>query len=228
MCRVDGCFRPPTKFSHLCEYHRNVDRVHGHPLQKAVTKSEVRPYEKAVRQYLDRKSGPRVQAVIERDWNRVVRDAEEFIEAGNRGRVQNTHQRRAMKIVVDIAKDVPAIDIGVLLMAMGFLYADQPRRWASDEGFQFQAARMLRRLARGETSYTWQPDGRMVRSSAKRCPQAVMRALWVLIYETNFIGYGVQIRGEIEKGRALKQKDRIADLREILGPTSTIAKGQSA
>jgi len=41
MCRVDGCFRQPTKFSHLCEYHRNVARVHGDPRQRGVTKGGV-------------------------------------------------------------------------------------------------------------------------------------------------------------------------------------------
>ena len=113
-------------------------------------------------------------------------------------------------------------------MALGYFYDDQPRRWASDRGFQYQAARMVRKLAKGETAYMWRPDGGMVRSSTKRCPPMVTRALWASISATNFIGYGVQIRGEIEKRRELNRKDTIADLREILGPTSITAKGEAA
>ena len=68
----------------------------------------------------------------------------------------------------------------------------------------------------------------MVRSSAKRCPSLVTRALWTLLEATNFIGYGVQIWSEIEKERELKRKDSIGDLREILGPNSFTAKGEAA
>lgn len=225
MCRVDGCNNIPTKFSHLCEYHRNVDRVHGHPLQTAVTKGELRPYTKAINGYLSKKSGPHVQSVIDRDWKRAVHQAEVFVADAQRGIAQNVHQRRAMEIIISVSGEQSSREIAVTLMAMGYFYADHPRRWASDAGFQFQTARMLRKLAKGEVDYTWQPDGRMVRSSAKRCPKAVTVALWSLISATSFINYGVMIRQEIEKERDLKRKDQSADLMEILGPASFTAKG---
>ncbi|ESX29463.1 MULTISPECIES: hypothetical protein [unclassified Mesorhizobium] len=228
MCRVDGCYRAPTKFSHLCEYHRNVDRVHGDPRQRGVTKTELKPYQKAIRDYLARRSGPRAEAVIMGDWDRVTRRAEEFLEAGNRGRPQNVHERRAAQMIVSVGKDYHAMEIAILCMALGYFYADQPRRWASDRGFQYQAARMLRRLAQGETDFTWRPEGTMVRSSTKRCPPSVTRALWSSIEATNFIGYGIQIRREIEKGREQKRKDHIADLREILGPGAFAVRSEAA
>ena len=121
------------------------------------------------------------------------------------------------------------MEVALLGMALGFFYADQPRRWASDRGFQYQAVRALRRLARGETAYTWRKDGvTIARSSAKRCPPLVTRALWTLLEATNFVGYGMSIYREMDKLRELNRRDRIADLREILGPTSSLARGEAA
>ncbi|RWP11018.1 hypothetical protein [Mesorhizobium sp.] len=228
MCRVDGCYRASAKFSHLCEYHRNVNRVHGDPRQSGVTKTELKPYQNAIREYLARRSGPSAEAVIRKDWGRVAGRAEEFLEAANRGRPHNVHERRAAQIIVSVGKNYHAMEIAILCMALGYFYAAQPRRWASERGFQYQAARMLRRLAQGETDYTWRPEGTMVRSSAKRCPPLVTRALWSSIEATNFIGYGIQISREIEKGRELKRKDRIADLREILGAGAFAVKSEAA
>lgn len=227
MCQATGCWKPATKFSNLCEYHRNVFRIHGDPKQNGITKAELKPYIKVVEEYLAKRSGPRAEAVIRKDWNRVVKEADEFLATALRGSPHSPHARRAAQIVSDIAKDHHAMEVAVLGMALGFFYEDQPRRWASDQGFQFQAVRMLRRFARGETAYSWRPDGSMVRSSANRCPPSVTRALWTSFEATSFISYGIQIRREIEKERQLKRKDRIADLREILGPTSFAAKGEA-
>lgn len=228
MCRVDGCFSQQTKFSRLCEYHRNVARVHGDPRQRGITKGELVPYLKVIREYVTKRSGPRTEVVLQRDFERVVRDAEEFVGAARRGQPHSSHHRKAAEIVIDISKEHHVADVAMTLMALGYFYADQPRRWASDGGFQFQAVRMFRKLARGQTDYAWTREGRMIRSSAKRCPPTVTRVLWSYIAATNFVGYGIQISKEIEKERELKRKDRIADLREILGPRSFASNGEAA
>lgn len=225
MCRVDGCFKPSAKYSHLCEYHRNVDRTHGHPLQKGVTKAELSPYIRAVKKYLAKRSGPHVQQVIDKDWGRVSREAELFLADSKRGAAQNVYQRRAMEIIDSVAKDYSAMEIAVVIMAMGYFYADQPRRWASDEGFQFQAGRMVRKMARGETDYSFHRHGTVAHSSPKRCPQSTMRHLWQLIQRTNFVDYGYKIAREAEKERNLQTKDRYSDLQEVLGTSAFAFKG---
>jgi hypothetical protein len=53
---------PATKFSRYCNRHRENDRDHGHPLQRGVRKSELKPYVKAVERYLDERSGKRARA----------------------------------------------------------------------------------------------------------------------------------------------------------------------
>lgn len=85
MCRVDGCFRTATKFSHLCERHRNVARVHGDPLQRGITKTDLKPYLKAIRDYLQKQSGPRAEAIIGCDWERVLSSSKAFLERARRG-----------------------------------------------------------------------------------------------------------------------------------------------
>lgn len=221
MCRVDGCFRTATKFSHLCERHRNVARVHGDPLQRGITKAELKPYLKAIRDYLEKRSGPRAEAIISRDWERVLSGSKTFLERAGRGEPHNLHSRNAALIVVDVNGEQRPTDIAVTLMALGYFYADQPRRWASDQGFRFQAVRMFRKLAKHQTDYSWTRTGQMIRSSAKRCPQGTTKALWQSIASTGFVGYGIQIQQQIEKERRMRQKDRIADLREILGASAT-------
>ncbi|GEC31466.1 hypothetical protein N181_01015 [Sinorhizobium fredii USDA 205] len=220
MCRVDGCFRPATKFSHLCERHRNVARVHGDPLQRGITKADLKPYLKAIRDYLHKRSGPRAEAIISRDWERVLSSSQAFLERAERGEPHNLHSRNAALVVIDVDGEQHPTDIAVTLMALGYFYADQPSRWASDQGFQFQAVRMFRKLAKHQTDYSWTRTGQMIRSSAKRCPQGTTKALWQSITATGFIGYGIQIQKQIEKERRMRQKDRIADLREILGASA--------
>lgn len=217
MCRVDGCFQTATKFSHLCERHRNTARVHGDPLQTSITKADLKPYVKTIRDYLRKRSGPRAEAVIARDWERVRSASAAFLASAERGQPHNIHSRNAAKVVVDVSGEQHPTDIAITLMAMGYFYADQPRRWASDQGFQFQVVRMFRKLAKHQADYSWTRTGQMIRSSPKRCPQGTVRALWLSIAATGFIGYGRQIQKQIEKERQMRQKDRIADLHEILG-----------
>lgn len=220
MCRVDGCFKPATKFSHLCERHRNVARVHGDPLQRGITKADLKPYLKVIRDYLQKRSGPRAEAIICRDWERVLSSSKALLERAGRGEPHNLHSRNAALILVDVNGEQGPIGIATTMMALGYFYADQPRRWASDQGFQYQAVRMLRKLAKHQTDYSWTRTGQMIRSSAKRCPQATTKALWHSIAATGFVGYGIQIQKQIEKEVRMRQKERIADLREILGTTA--------
>lgn len=212
----------------MCEHHRNVDRVHGDPLQRGCTLAELKPYVQAIEAYIKHRSGRRAVSVIETSWKRVQSECAEFMEGVARGRPHNPHERRAAQIVVDLGKDHPPMELAVHLMALGYWYEDQPRRWASERGFQFQVARLARKLARGETRYSWRVDGAMARSSSTRCPVRVTEHLWNYLSDTGFVGYGVQICREVAKAAALKQQDTISDLREILGPLSSVAKGEAA
>lgn len=217
MCRVDGCLKTATKFSQLCERHRNVARVHGDPLQRGITKADLKPYLKVIRDYLHKRSGPRTEAIIAKDWGRVLSSSRAYLERAKRGEPHNVHLRNAALVVVDVDGEQQPTEIAVTLMALGYFYNDQPRRWASDQGFQFQAVRMFRKLAKHQADYSWTRTGQMIRSSAKRCPQGTTRALWQCIADTGFHGYGIHIQRQLEKERRMRQKDHIADLREILG-----------
>lgn len=228
MCSVTGCPYLATKFSHLCERHRNTARIHGHPLQRGVTKAELKPYERAVQRYLATKSGARAKDILERNWAAIVEAAQQQHDAFQRGRPRSQYEHNAVDMILAVSRDRHAVEIATTMMAMGYFYHFDGRRWASEDGFRFQTVRMFRKMVPGETSYGWTHAGVMKRSSMRRCPIRTVRCVWQMISDSRFIEYGTQIAKEDEKARQRRHRDTVGDLREILGPTSSLVRGEAA
>lgn len=227
MCNVTGCHYPATKFSNLCERHRNTARIHGHPLQRGVTKTELKPYERAVQRYLATKSGAQANSILERNWRAIVEEAQQRGDAFRRGQPRSQHEQDAVDMILAVSRDRPAVEIATTMMAMGYFYQFNRNRWASEEGFRFQVVRMFRKMVPGQTSYGWEPDGSMKRSSMRRCPVRAVGWIWRHIEDTRFIHFGIQIAVEDEKARQRSRRNTIGDLREILGPSSSLARGEA-
>lgn len=204
-CKATGCYMKAHGYSTYCEKHKRNLARHGHPHQIGVKKADLKPYINEVRAFLERNHKGKAEAVISEAWERVVQEAQRFLDRANQGRPVISYELQAYQAILSLAGEQDAMTIGVLLIAMGFWYQDDPRFWKLDEGFRFQTVRMLLRLNQREASYQWR-NGKMERSRYREMPPRTIQALWRIIYPTGFIAYGVEIAKRKEAAREAKQR----------------------
>ncbi|KAB2699305.1 hypothetical protein F9K79_09430 [Ochrobactrum sp. Kaboul] len=218
-CKAHGCGFFAKGFSTYCEYHkRNLTR-HGHPLQKGVTKADLKPYVKEVRTFLADNHPDKAKAVLEDIWGRTVKEAERFLEMASRGRPVIGYELEANQAVLSLSREQGAETIAVTLIAMGVWYEEDPRFWKYDEGFRFQAVRMLLRLNPREASFQWR-NGKMERSSYRQIPPRVMQYLWNIIHSTGLIAYGTGIVKHKAKAKAALLETQRQERAVFFGVTS--------
>lgn len=220
-CHVAGCARQTTKYSRLCEHHRNVDRTHGHPLQRGVSKAQLLPFMKTVQQNLEERAGPNAEQVIQGVWAKAVKDAEAFKALVAHGKPHNINERVAQNYVLLVGMERNAMDIAVAMMAMGYWYEFAPHRWASDNGFRFQTARMFKRLSKDAARHVWRADGTMVRSHYPRPSKRTMQALWTILKRTEFIDWGILMARQDQVLREDRRRDAAKRREAVLGLSAT-------
>ncbi|MEF0940859.1 hypothetical protein [Rhizobium sp. BR 362] len=219
-CKAQGCSTQTNGFSSLCERHKRTKARHGHPHQTGVTKADLKPYLKEIDSYLTTVSAANSNDIMNDIWSRTVAKAQAHIDGSDRGVPVNVHELQASKAIVSLSKETDSGTVCKLLMAMGFWYEDDQRRWKYDEGFRFQTVRMLLRLNPREATYKWSVNG-LTRTVYREIPPRTIRVLWSIIEDTKLTGYGVEIARR--KARALevaRQKAR-TERDAILGPEQT-------
>lgn len=218
-CKAHGCGFFAKGFSTYCEYHkRNVSR-HGHPLQKGITKADLKPYVKEVRAYLADNHPDKSKAVLEGIWDRTVKEAQRFLDMADRGRPFVGYEMEANQAILSLSREQDAETIAVTLIAMGVWYEEDPHFWKYDEGFRFQAVRMLLRLNPREASYQWR-NGKMQRSSYRQIPPRVMQYLWGIVHSTGLIAYGFGIVKHKAKAKAALLEKQRQERAAFFGETS--------
>ncbi|WP_412474627.1 hypothetical protein ACK83U_13280 [Rhizobium sp. WW22] len=220
ICKAYGCTTQTNGFSSLCERHKRTKARHGHPHQAGVKKSDLKPYLKEIDIYLTTVSAANADDIMNDIWSRTVAKAQACVDGSDRGVPVNVHELQASRSILSLSKETNSRTVCRLLMAMGFWYEDDQRRWKYDEGFRFQTVRMLLRLNPREAAYKWSATG-LARTVYREIPPRTIRALWSIIEDTKLTGYGVEIARR--KARALevaRQKAR-AERDAILGPEQT-------
>lgn len=71
-CHVPGCMRPTTRYGRHCNHHKTAQRRHGHPLQKGVTKEDLRPYMRFVEARMANNPQSTVWATCEARWSALA------------------------------------------------------------------------------------------------------------------------------------------------------------
>lgn len=199
-CKVAGCGFFAKGYSTYCETHKRNKTRHGHPLQRGITKADLKPYVKEVRRFLASNHPDKAKAVLEGVWGRPVKEAQQFVDMANKGRPIIGYEMEARQSILSLSREQHAETIGVTLIAMGLWYEEDPRFWKYDEGFRYQTVRMLLRLNPREASYQWR-NGKMERSSYRQIPPKTIEYLWQIIHSTGLIGYGVEMAKRKEKAK---------------------------
>lgn len=220
ICKAGGCSTQTNGFSSLCERHKRTKARHGHPHQTGVKKSDLKPYLKEIESYLKTVSAANANDILNDIWGRIVATAQSYIDGVKRGVPFNEHELQAFKAIVSLSKEADSHTIGITLMAMGFWYEDDQRRWRYDEGFHFQTVRMLLRLNPREAAYTWAMNG-LTRTVYREVPPRTIRALWAVIAETKLVLYGMQIAKRKARAIEVAQQQARAERDAILGPEQT-------
>ena len=212
-CKATGCHKQAYGYSSYCDKHKRNLARHGHPYQIGVKKADLKPYIAEIRAFLERNHHGKARTVIGEAWGRVVQEAQRFVDRANQGRPIISYEMQAYQAILSLAGEQDAETIGVLLIAMGFWYHDDPRFWRYDEGFRFQTVRMLLRLNPREAQYQWR-NGKMERSRFRETPPKTITALWEIVYPTGFISYGVEIAkrkaADLETKRTKAERERAA------------------
>lgn len=219
-CKAGGCSTQTNGFSSLCERHKRTKARHGHPHQTGVKKSDLKPYLKEIESYLNTASAANANDVMNDIWERTVATAQAYIDGATGGVPFNAHELQASKAIVSLSNEADSRTIGITLMAMGFWYEDEQRRWRHDEGFRFQTIRMLLRLNPREAAYTWAMNG-LTRTVYREVPPRTVRALWAVIEETKLVLYGMEIAKRKARAIEVARQQTRAERDAILGPEQT-------
>ncbi|GGE08926.1 hypothetical protein [Rhizobium anhuiense] len=219
-CKAGGCSTQTNGFSSYCERHKRTKARHGHPQQTGVKKSDLKQYLKEIESYLKTVSASNANDIIDDIWSRTVAKAKAHIDGTTRGVSFNVHELQAAQAIVSLSWEADSKTICCLLMAMGFWYEYDQRRWKYDEGFRFQTVRMLLRLNPREAAYKWSVNG-LTRSVYREIPPRTIRALWSIIEETKLVLYGMEIARRKARALAIARQKASAERDAILGPEQT-------
>lgn len=145
-CRVPGCGARTSRYGHFCTTHKSNYRRHGHPEQRAVTKAELGPFVRAVRQRIRRNLDSPVWEGAEASWLAVIDQAEVILDGFSAGRAGSRYERIAAQQVVKLADAVPPREVIEAVFAMFLTLEQQPQRFCSDTAFRTQMTRRVRGL----------------------------------------------------------------------------------
>lgn len=223
-CKVAGCGFFAKGYSTYCENHKRNKTRHGHPLQRGITKADLKPYVKEVRRFLASNHPDKAKAVLEGIWKRTVKASQWFVDMANKGRPFTGYEMEAHQAILSLSREQHAETIGVTLIAMGLWLEDDPRFWKYDEGFRYQTVRMLLRLNPCEASWQHLPNGKTIRSSYRQIPPKTIEHLWHIIHSTGLVAHGMEMARRKEKAKEQRlereRKERAAFFGDEIQETS--------
>ena len=97
------------------------------------------------------------------------------------------------------------------MLAMGYLYEANPKRFADENAFGFQCARRLRALSDCSFGSRWDHQSSRVQKVYRDVSPKTLRVLWKLILDTKFPVYGIKI-GKLD----LKERSQWVPDEEII------------
>lgn len=220
-CIIAGCGKAASGYSPLCANHAKRKARHGHPLQTAISRTELKPYEKAVRKWLSERASPDAWPILLELWNRVATEARVYNERPGHGRSFNRYILRAGETLVEIDRDNKSQEAVLRLLALGYLRHDHPRRFQDDQAFRYQTARTVRQMTDISVGVYWDNERQQAKKVHRDVSPKTLRALAKIIAETGLTGYGEEI-GRADAQRSMegyRQRPEVVR-RALLGPTA--------
>jgi len=229
-CRVPGCTgTTDTRYAIYCSAHRHRSRRHGHPEQRAITKSDLDAYKKVLKRILMLNRRVDWSAVGKR-WEAVADHARGVLAEFKAGKAGHRGTRQAAENVIAIAENVALDDILQTVIAMYLALEFDPRLFRDDVSFKAQIVRVIRRLTAASSSFSVNPrTGRMHASARELTPSARrVMAEWLVAV---FAPVGVHL-AKLERERLTAVDRRRTEYRELLAslrvaPTTLTIEAQA-
>lgn len=140
-CIIPGCQFAAASLGRHCNTHRSRARRHGHPLQTAVTKGNLKPYLMTVDEVIERNSESPLWSLSVRRWEALVQRSHSVVAAYRNGKALQRNRRQAAQEIVNLADHVAGVEILRTVCAMYLLQERWPQRFQSDEAFLHQLVR---------------------------------------------------------------------------------------
>jgi hypothetical protein len=219
-CIIAGCAKGVSGYSTLCVNHAKTKARHGHPLQTSIRRPELKPFERAVRNWLDERAGPDAWPILLDLFGGIVSEARIYSERVGHGRPYSRFVLRAGETLVSIERDDRNRDAVVRLLALGYLRQNNPRRFQDDRAFRFQIARQLRQMTDVSVGVYWDNDSQKAKKVHRDASPKTLRALANIVMETGLTGYGEEIgRADAQRSMAGYRKRPDVVRRALLGKT---------
>jgi hypothetical protein len=177
----------------LCPRHKKTQARHGHPRQRPVTAQELKPYIKAVKDWLDNRSSLDVRDLLRRRWDDLVQEARVYVQRLDAGRPFQRNYMQAYQIILRVEEENRFEDLILVLLAVGYLWHSDPRRFQSDDAFGFQVARRFRALTERSFGVRWDHLSGTAKRTYRDVSPKTMRCLWDLLLKSRLPLYGAKI-----------------------------------
>ena len=176
-CYAPGCSESASGYSTLCRKHKQAQRRHGSPTQIALTSHELRPYVALVDARKARNPHSEAWVMLETRWSAIVGASRATLQRYAEGQVSLRHAVQAAHQLSQVAEGVEPWVVIKTALAMFILQDQQPRRFTSDEAFDFQLVRRVLRLAPANAGTYWDQQTGKVRRVYRDVPPRTIRAI---------------------------------------------------
>ncbi len=216
-CAVPGCHESTAGYSTLCRQHKQAQRRHGSPTQLAITAHELRPYLALVEARRARNPDSEAWGILEARWGVVVDASKGTLQRYEEGHVSQRIAVQAAHHLRNVAQSTEAWEVIRTILAMFILRDQQPRRFTSDEAFDFQLVRRVLRLAPVNAGAYWDHREGRARKVYRDVPPRVIKALAEPLKQA-FGAPGLMLAAKEREDvpRGVDERKRLADAMEEL------------
>ena len=143
-CTATGCDRPRVGYSRFCDAHRQRDKRHGHPEQRAVLKSDVKPFAEEITDWIDTQpNAGEIWASLESVWSAVITGARAEIAKKETGKSYIRWHVEACYGITRVAGDVNPREVIATILGMVAVQEIRPFIFRSDRAFLIQLSRRV-------------------------------------------------------------------------------------
>lgn len=214
-CEVPGCLALATGYRRMCEKHRRTAHRHGHPEQVGLKLGELRPYEKAAREFIERRDdAARVWGVLEEHWRRFAEWADGEIKVRESGRPTHRYTTQACYSIRAVSDENDARDIMLRLIAFAWVWLEDSRRFRSDRAARFQVARVFRRMTDQHVGQSVSPTDGKAKRYYKDPPAKTSERLGELLFKVimpSCLSVVRKVQSEEEK-----EKERVKEMQRVI------------
>lgn len=216
-CTAPSCQGEAAGFSDLCHQHKQVQRRHGAPDQEGTTVHDLKPYVARVVARQVKNSDNDAWTILRARWGAAVADAGRAIEEAQAGAVHVRHEVQAAVQIQHLGQSVPPDDVVRTALAMYVYREDQPRRFRSDRGFDFQLVRRVRGLSPLNAGSYWDAKEKRSRKVYRDLPPRTVEALAGIISEAfGVAGIMLARKEQAEAAKVQEESTRLAKAMEAL------------